>query len=140
MAINLIVASGNIGKDCETRSTPGGKLIASFSLPIKQGYGEHEKTSWVTCRLFGVKAEKLPQYLTKGMKVTVTGEFVLEKWTGQDGIEKTAPVIIVNDVDFNSARQERAPGKPSQRQNPPQHGNGKSTGQPPMDFDEEPPF
>lgn len=44
MAINTITASGNLGKDCEQRWTPNGKAVASFSLPVKQGYGEHEKS------------------------------------------------------------------------------------------------
>ncbi|MCX2590154.1 single-stranded DNA-binding protein, partial [Proteus penneri] len=100
MAINTITASGNLGKDCEQRWTPNGKAVASFSLPVKQGYGEHEKISWVICKMFGPKAEKLPPHLTKGMKVMVTGEFVMEEWTSQNGEKKSAPVIIVDQLDF----------------------------------------
>jgi single-strand DNA-binding protein len=135
MAINVIVASGNIGKDAEQRWTSNGKCIASFSLPVKQGYGEHEKTSWVQCRLFGPKAEKLPQYLTKGTKVTVTGEFVLDEWKDQQGNKRTAPVIIVNDIDFGSSGQKQdVQNNGSNRQrNAPQQ-------EPPMNFDDGPPF
>ncbi|HCC5989008.1 TPA: single-stranded DNA-binding protein [Enterobacter cloacae] len=103
MSINVICASGNIGKDAEQRWTPNQKCIASFSLPVRQGYGEREKTSWVKCMLFGAKAEKLPQYLTKGTKVTVTGEFVMEEWTDQNGGKRSQPVIIVMDIDFGSS-------------------------------------
>ncbi|MCX2959490.1 MAG: single-stranded DNA-binding protein, partial [Serratia symbiotica] len=60
-----------------------------FSLPVKQGYGEHEKASWVQCRMFVAKAEKLPIYPTRGTKVTVIGQFLLESWTGKDGTEKS---------------------------------------------------
>ncbi|MGL9736032.1 MAG: single-stranded DNA-binding protein [Symbiopectobacterium sp.] len=143
MAINVIVASGNIGKDAEQRWTPNGKCIASFSLPVKQGYGEHEKTSWVQCRLSGPKAEKLPQYLTKGTKVTVTGEFVLDEWTDQQGNKRTAPVIVVNDIDFGASSQQS-----NQRQQP--SGNGRQqqaqqqtpqqNNEPSMDFEEDIPF
>lgn len=115
MSINVFIASGNIGKDAEQRWTTNQKCIASFSLPVKQGYGEHEKTSWVKCVLFGAKAEKLPQYLTKGTKVTVTGEFVLEEWTDQQGGKRTNPVIIVNDIDFgSSANKQPAANQPQQ--------------------------
>lgn len=116
MSINVICASGNIGKDAEQRWTPNQKCIASFSLPVRQGYGEREKTSWVKCMLFGAKAEKLPQYLTKGTKVTVTGEFVMEEWTDQNGGKRSQPVIIVMDIDFGSfgnkqaAQQQTEPG------------------------------
>ncbi|HBC6190804.1 TPA: single-stranded DNA-binding protein, partial [Proteus mirabilis] len=117
MAINTITVSGNLGKDCEQRWTPNGKAVASFSLPVKQGYGEHEKVSWVICKMFGPKAEKLPEYLTKGTKVTVTGEFVMEEWTSQNGEKKSAPVIIVDQLDFggNSGNQTGSQ-KPQQNQ------------------------
>lgn len=106
MAINVFTASGNIGKDCETRVTQNGKTIASFSLPVKQGWGDNEKTSWVNCKLFGAKAEKLPQYLTKGTKVTVVGEFVMEEWQGQDGAQNKMACLIVNSLDFGSSAQQ----------------------------------
>ncbi|MFS1582935.1 MAG: single-stranded DNA-binding protein [Candidatus Arsenophonus phytopathogenicus] len=106
MSINTVIFSGNLGGDCTTRSTTSGKLIATFSLPVKQGYGEHEKISWVQCRTFGTKAEKLPIYLTRGTKVTVIGQFLLESWTGKDSTEKTTAVVLVNEIDFSS-KQER---------------------------------
>ncbi|MEQ5325296.1 single-stranded DNA-binding protein [Proteus sp. fly-1008] len=145
MAINTITASGNLGKDCEQRWTPNGKAVASFSLPVKQGYGEHEKISWVICKMFGPKAEKLPPHLTKGMKVMVTGEFVMEEWTSQSGEKKSAPVIIVNQLDFggnggNQAgsqkpQQTQGWGQPQQpKQQTPQYP------EPQMDFDDDIPF
>ncbi|HHJ1158373.1 TPA: single-stranded DNA-binding protein [Proteus mirabilis] len=139
MAINTITASGNLGKDCEQRWTPNGKAVASFSLPVKQGYGEHEKISWVICKMFGSKAEKLPPHLTKGIKVTVTGEFVMEEWTSQSGEKKSAPVIIVNQLDFVSnggnqagsqkPQQNQGWGQPQQPQEP--------QNEPPMNFDDQ---
>lgn len=108
MSINVICASGFVGKDAEQRWTPNQKCIASFSLPVRQGYGDREKTSWVKCMLFGAKAEKLPQYLTKGTKVTVTGEFVMEEWTDQNGGKRSQPVIIVMDIDFGSSGNKQA--------------------------------
>ncbi|ENT8826126.1 single-stranded DNA-binding protein [Proteus mirabilis] len=137
MAINTITASGNLGKDCEQRWTPNGKAVASFSLPVKQGYGEHEKISWVICKMFGPKAEKLPPHLTKGMKVMVTGEFVMEEWTSQNGEKKSAPVIIVDQLDFggNSGNQagSQKPQQPVQQPQAPQN-------EPPQDWDDPIPF
>ncbi len=150
MAINTITASGNLGKDCEQRWTPNGKAVASFSLPVKQGYGEHEKVSWVICKMFGYKAEKLPEYLTKGTKVTVTGEFVMEEWTSQSGEKKSAPVIVVNQLDFGSnggnqaGSQKPQPqgwGQPQQPQAPKQASSNQTPqNEPPMDFSDDIPF
>ncbi|OBU07469.1 single-stranded DNA-binding protein [Morganella psychrotolerans] len=130
MAINTITVSGNLGKDCIQRWTPAGKAVASFSLPVKQGYGEHEKTSWVTCKLLGAKAEKLPEHLKKGMKVTVTGEFVMEEWTGQGGNKQTMPVIIVNQLDFGGNQAGSQKPQQQRTQQPP------AQDEPPMNFDD----
>ncbi|HHN8403989.1 TPA: single-stranded DNA-binding protein [Morganella morganii] len=135
MAVNVITVSGNLGKDCEQRWTPAGKAVASFSLPVKQGYGEHEKTSWVICKMFGAKAEKLPEHLKKGMKVTITGEFVMEEWTDREGNKRSTPVIIVNQLDFggNQAVSQNLPQQQRTQQPPVQN-------DPPMDFDDDIPF
>ncbi|MDH0356507.1 single-stranded DNA-binding protein [Morganella sp. GD04133] len=134
MAINVITVSGNLGKDCEQRWTPAGKVVASFSLPVKQGYGEHEKTSWVICKMLGAKAEKLPEHLKKGMKVTITGEFVMEEWTGQDGGKRSAPVIIVNQLDFGGNQAGGQKPQQQRTQQPPVQN------EPPVDFDDDIPF
>jgi single-strand DNA-binding protein len=120
MAINVITISGNVGKDAVLRVTPNGKHIATFSLPAKSGYGENEKTSWMQCKMFGVMAEKLTQGIVKGAKVTVSGEFVLEEWTKQDGTQAQIPTILVRDIDL--------PPKNS-GSNTQHRGNGQSTGQ-----------
>ena len=101
MAINNCVFSGNIGKDCEVKFTKNGKAIASFSLPVKSGWGENETTSWINCKLFGKRAEgKLPQHLLKGTKVTVSGALQVDEWEGQDGQKNKMVTLLVNDVDF----------------------------------------
>lgn len=101
MAINVFTASGNVGNDFDLRFTPNQKAIGTFSLPVKQGWGDKEKTSWVTCKMFGERAQKMAQHITKGMKMTVTGEFVLEQWQ-HEGKDHSRPVIIVNSIDFGS--------------------------------------
>ena len=156
MAINLFVAGGNIGRDCEVRVTPAGKHIATFPLPVKQGYGEHEKTSWVQCKLFGGQAEKLPNYLLKGVKVVVQGEFVLEEWEGKDGQKRQTPTVIVNSLEFMSQNQSSTgqTNQPALRAPAPQQGGynqrqtaapaqSQMTGgpmEPPIDFDDDLPF
>lgn len=125
MSINNFTASGNLGGDCEQLVTPNNKYIARFSLPVKQGFGEHEKTSWLSCKLFGGAAEKLPQYLTKGTKVVVSGEYVTEKWQGNDGIEHTQPTILVRSIEIMSSGQPSGnSGQFNQQQN-----SGHSSGQ-----------
>ncbi|MBJ2129111.1 single-stranded DNA-binding protein [Alteromonas sp. IB21] len=102
MAINVFTASGNVGGEFDLRFTPNQKAIGTFSLPVKQGWGDNEKTSWVTCKMFGERAQKMAQYITKGIKLTVTGEFVLDEWE-KDGVKHSRPVVIVNSLDFGTS-------------------------------------
>ena len=159
MAINVFTASGNIGRDCEVRVTPNGKSIATFPLPVKQGYGEHEKTSWVQCKLFGNQAEKLSQYLTKGIKVVVTGSFVMDEWTDKENNKRSTATVLVNSLEFASQSNEGHRQNPHQQSVSQQSGGHQSNGsqrqpapagyqgpqaqqqmQPPADFDSEIPF
>lgn len=138
MAINTIIVSGNVGKDAVLRVTPNGKHIASFSIPAKTGFGENEKTSWLNCKMFGAMAEKLSVAVVKGAKVTVSGEFVIEEWTRQDGSTAQTPTILVRDIDLpprGTPGNDKPRQQQPQQQSPAQHHN-----EPPMDFDDDIPF
>lgn len=99
--MNLFVCTGNIGNQAEVRHTQGGTAIASFSLAVKSGYGDKEKTMWVRCALFGKRAEgKLPEYLVKGAQIAVSGELSLNEWTDKDGLTKTSLELNVDNLDL----------------------------------------
>lgn len=130
MPINVITISGNVGKDAVLRVTPNGKHIATFSLPAKSGFGDNEKTSWLQCKMFGAMAEKLSQAVTKGAKVTVTGEFLIEEWDKNDGSKASMPTILVRDIDL-----------PPRQGNPAPSGQQQSRGQSTApDYDADIPF
>lgn len=99
MSLNLFIASGHLGGDIDLRYTQNGKCVGTFSLPVESGWGDNKKTSWLRCKLFGERAEKLAPYLTKGAKITVSGSFVLEEWE-KDGVSHSMPCILINDVDL----------------------------------------
>jgi single-strand DNA-binding protein len=126
MPINTITIAGNVGKDAVLRVTPNGKHIASFSVPAKSGFGDNEKTSWLQCKMFGAMAEKLSASILKGAKVTVTGEFVLEEWTKDDGTKVSTPTILVRDIDLppkQNGQQQSRPQQPHSQSTEPQYDN-----------------
>ena len=117
MSINVFTASGRCGQDMEVRFTPNGKAIGQFNLPVETGFGDNKKTSWVTCKVFGDRAEKLAQYITKGSPVTVTGAFQLDEWE-KDGVKHSRPCILVNDIQLPPQQQggQQAPQGQQQQQ------------------------
>ena len=72
--MNVFTFSGNLGKDAQLKSTQAGSNVLQFSVAVKSGYGDKEKTNWIACVVFGKRAEvNLVSYLTKGQQVVVTG-------------------------------------------------------------------
>ncbi|EPF3218188.1 single-stranded DNA-binding protein [Enterobacter hormaechei] len=143
MAINTITISGNAGKDAVLRVTPNGKHIASFPLPAKSGFGENEKTSWLNCKMFGAMAEKLSMSIVKGAKITVTGEFVIEEWTKQDGSQAQSPTILVRDIDLpprNGQQQSQQEASQPESRRQQQRASAPQPSEPPMNFDDDAPF
>ena len=110
MSINVMTFSGNVGQDMEIRHTPSGKAIGQFNVAVKQGYGDNEKTSWVTCKMFNDRAEKVAPYVLKGMLVAVTGALVVDEWESKEGNKMKKVCCLVNDLQLpRKADNQQAP-------------------------------
>lgn len=99
--MNIFTFTGNLGKDAELKSTQAGNHVLTFTVAVKSGYGDREKTNWVHCSVFGKRAEgNLVSYLTKGQQVAVSGEFELKEWQAQDGTQNKMPSVLVRELDL----------------------------------------
>ena len=116
--MNLLIATGNIGKDAEQRFTPSGDSIVSFSLPVKSGYGEKAKTSWVRCTMFGKRGDSVLPYLKKGSLVGVSGEFSMNEWTNKEGQKVSTPECRVSELTLLGGRSEGASAAPAEKTQP----------------------
>ena len=96
--MNVWNFTGNLGRDAEMRYTSKGEPALSFSVAVKAGYGQHEKTSWARCTLWGKRGESVAPYLVKGALVGVSGELAQTKFTTKDGVDQYTLDVRVNDV------------------------------------------
>lgn len=115
--------TGNIGQDCVVAATPAGKTIAEFSVAVTSGYGEYEKTTWASCKIFGARAEgKLPGFLVKGQKVAISGEMTLRTWDKQEGGTGSKVEVVVGSLDLIGEKLKQDGSQPQARppQSPPQ--------------------
>lgn len=104
--MNIFTFTGNLGKDAEVKRLSSGSVVCEFSVAVKSGYGDKEKTNWVRCAIFGKKAEgQLPIYLLKGTQVAVSGELELQEWEGQNG-KGAALSVRVDNLDLISGKQQ----------------------------------
>ena len=113
--MNKFIFTGNLGKDAEVKVTQSGMSVCSFSVAVKSGYGDKEKTTWANCALFGKRAEgQLPQYLKKGAQVCISGQLTLDEWKGDDGTAQKSIKVNVDDLDLIGGKSESS--APAQRQ------------------------
>jgi len=83
-ALNRVQLIGRLGKDPETRFTPTGKNVTSFSLAVSQrrkvGGESKEFTEWVNIEAWGRLAEVCQKYLKKGSLAYLEGRLKTEKY------------------------------------------------------------
>lgn len=85
---------GNLGRDPETSTLPGGDIVTKFSIACTESWTDKntntrkESVEWVNIVIFGKLAEIAAKYLKKGSQVYLSGKMKTRKWqdktTGQD--------------------------------------------------------
>lgn len=106
-SFNQAIVMGNLTRDPELRSTPGGQQVASFSVATnrtwmdasgerKEAVEYHEIVAW------GKLGELAAQYLAKGRKVMVVGRLQTQSWE-KDGVKRQRTEIVASDINFLDA-------------------------------------
>jgi single-strand DNA-binding protein len=77
-SLNRVQIIGYLGKDPETRFTPSGRKVSTFSVGVSRKWktkdGEaHSATEWFNVEAWGGLAEICEKYLSKGRLVFVEG-------------------------------------------------------------------
>ncbi len=104
--MNVFTFSGRLGSDAEVRYTASGTAVCSFAVANDTGYGDNKKTQWIDCALFGKRAEGgLPQHLTKGAQVVVSGEVTLKTYAKRDGSQGASLQVRVQELTLVGGQQ-----------------------------------
>jgi single-strand DNA-binding protein len=101
---------GNLTRDPELRSTPGGQQVCSFSLALNRSYkdasGEwQEATDYIDIVAWGPLGERVAQYLAKGRRCLVQGRMQSRSWE-QEGVKRNKVEVLASDVTFLDGRGE----------------------------------
>jgi len=99
---------GNLTRDPETRQTPSGQSVNSFSLALNRSYKDQsgewqEATDYIDVVAWGPLGERVAQYVTKGRRVLVQGRLQSRAWE-QDGQKRSKVEVLANDVTFLDGR------------------------------------
>ncbi|MEQ5111224.1 single-stranded DNA-binding protein [Providencia vermicola] len=147
--VNKVILIGHLGQDPEIRYMPAGGAVANLTLATSESWrdkqsGEmRDKTEWHRVVIFGKLAEVAGEYLKKGSQVYIEGSLQTRKWQDQSGQDRYTTEVVVNIggsmqmLGGNGGNQAGNQKPQQQRQSQQQAPNYN---EPPMNFDEEPPF
>ena len=100
--MNRITLIGNVSKDPELRVTPNGKTVCNFNLAVQKSRSKDAQFFRIVT--FGTQAESCNRNLSKGKKVCVTGELILNSYDAKDGTKRYSLDVTANDVEFLSPK------------------------------------
>jgi single-strand DNA-binding protein len=116
-SVNKVILLGNVGKDPEIRSTPGGAIVANFSLATSDRFQDaqgnwQDRTEWHNLVAFKRTAEIIRDYVKKGAKLYVEGRIQTRSWDDKEsGAKKYKTEIIVFDLSLLSGREDGGGGQ-----------------------------
>ena len=107
---NKVILMGNLTRKPETRTTPSGQSVTSFSLAVNRSWrgqdgSTQEAVSYIDCVAWGKAGEIIAQYLDKGSAVLVSGRLDQRSWEDKESGQKRSKVeVVVEDFNFVGGR------------------------------------
>lgn len=120
MDLNKAMLIGNMTRDPETRTTPQGQAVTSFSIATNRSWTDaqgvrQEKAEFHNIVAWGKLAEICGQYLSKGRKVYIEGRMQTRDWTGDDGVRRFKSEIVAdNMIILDRPQGQQGAGAPTQ--------------------------
>lgn len=96
--MNSITIVGNIGKEPELRYTKNQMAVLEFTVAVKSGKDDKQKTTWFSVKMFGDLAENVAKTVTKGDSVIVQGRMEADEYTKKDGNKSSWTYLIADNV------------------------------------------
>ena len=125
MILNKVLLIGRLGQAPIVRYMPNGEAVCNFSIATDESWKDQQgqkqtRTEWHAVTLYRRLAEIAGQYLKKGSQVYLEGKIQSRKYTGKDGIERTAYEIICHEMKMLGGKNEVQPESQAapQRQQP----------------------
>lgn len=120
MTVNIVCLAGNVTRDAELKRTTGGSSVLVFTLAVNEHFKNNATGAWdkrpnfFDCVMFGPRAEKLAQYVTKGAKLAITGRLRWRSWETDGGGKRSKTEVVVEEVELMSRDQQPQQQQPQQ--------------------------
>ena len=107
--INRVVITGNLTRDPELRSTPGGTSVCGLRVAVNSRRKDEsgnwvDKPNYFDVTVWGAQGENCAQYLAKGRPVAIDGRLNWREWEAKEGGKRQSVDIIADSVQFLGSR------------------------------------
>lgn len=105
--LNKTILGGRLTADVELKQTGNGISVCSFNLAVnRRRVKDKQETDFITCVAWRQTAEFIAKYFKKGSSLCVVGNIQVRKWTDQDGKERFATEVIVDEAMFVDSKSD----------------------------------
>ena len=121
--MNLMIITGNLTADPETRTTQDGKMVVSFTVAVNRR-GNQQGADYFRVSAWNKLGELCKAYLAKGRKVSVTGSIRAGAYTNSEGKPIGTLELMADEIEFLSPRTDGAQSENKPPVNVPAVGGG----------------
>ena len=108
--LNKVVLAGRITADPELKQTASGVSVLSFTLAVNRRFSRNEQgeqqTDFINMVAWRQTAEFISKYFRKGSAICVTGSIQTRKWQDNQGQNRYATEVVVDEAMFVDSRNE----------------------------------
>jgi len=114
-SFNKVLLMGNLTRDPEVRSTPGGQSVTALGIATNrtytaggrdgQGGEKREEVTFVDVDFWGRSGELIAQYLHKGDPIFVEGRLHFRQWDDKEGNKRSKLSVTGENFQFIGGRR-----------------------------------
>ena len=108
--MNKVILMGRLTRDPEENRTAGGVNFVRFTLAVNRRFKNENgecQADFINCVAWRRTAEFIAKYFAKGAMIAVTGTLQTRKYTDNQGAERTATEVVVDNAEFTGEKKER---------------------------------
>ena len=112
---NKAIIGGRLTSAPELKTTQSGTSVTSFTVAVnrKKNKDGDQQSDFINCVAFRERAEFVCRFFGKGSSICVVGEIQTRKWQDNNGNNRTATELVVNEVTFVDSKSDGASSQAS---------------------------
>lgn len=111
---NICVLKGRLCKSPELSTTTSGMSVCRIRIAVPRR-DKQSGSDFITCVAFKAQAEFLNTYFSKGQEILIQGSLRINQWEGDDEVKREACEVLINNIDFCGAKQDRKLAEQNER-------------------------